>query len=140
MIISKTFSELTGKEIWEIAMLRTNVFTLEQEIKEEELEVDDYKAIHYFIKNNDEIVSYARLIETNGKYYIGRVCTSKAFRNQGKQKQIINEIINKNKNIKTLYVSSQIQVVKFYLRFGFKEEDNTYMDAGILHQLLILEK
>ena len=52
-----------------------------------------------------------------GKYYIGRVCTKKEYRKQGKQKQIIKEIIKQLKTL-ILYVSSQIQIVDFYLKFA----------------------
>lgn len=140
MVFCKTFNELTNKELWEIAMLRTSVFTLEQEITEEELDTNDYNALHYFIKEDEVIISYARLVKIKGKHYIGRVCTNKDYRRLGKQKEIIKEIIKTTKKINTLYVSSQIQIIDFYLKFGFKPIGDTYLDAGIIHQLLILEK
>lgn len=140
MVILKKFNELTNKELWEIAMLRTSVFALEQSITEEELETSDYNAVHYFVKKEDEIVAYARLIQINEKYYIGIVCTNINYRKLGFQKQIINKTIKTTNETNTLYVSSQIHIVDFYLKFGFKPIGDTYIDAGIIHQLLILEK
>lgn len=140
MVIYKSFNDLTNKELWEIAILRTSVFTLEQNITEEELETNDYNAIHYFVKEDDVIISYARLIKSKEIYYIGRVCTKKDYRNLGKQKLIIQKIIKTTHKINTLYVSSQIHIVDFYLKFGFKLIGEPYVEAGLIHQLLIFEK
>lgn len=137
MVIKKSFNELTNKELWQIAMLRVNVFALEQNIKVEELEIDDYDAIHYFIKKDEIIIAYARVLFTNNVYKLGRVCTNLKYRNKGFQKEIINAII---KDYNNLVVSSQEEIVSFYEKFGFKKVGKKYLEAGIMHQKLVLDK
>src|SRR5690554_5759135 len=131
MVIKKVFNNLTNKELWEIAMLRTNVFLVEQEIKENELEIEDYKAIHYFIKDNDVIVSYARIIFLNNIPKLGRVCTNVDYRRKGLQTKIINEIIL---DFKEIELSAQIQSISFYEKLGFKPIGEVYLEANIKHK------
>lgn len=127
MVIKKHFNELTNKELWQIAMLRTNVFAVEQNFKVEELEENDYEAIHYFIKENDKIIAYSRVFNNS----LGRVCTNKDYRGQGYQTRIIKEILKESSE---LHVSSQMHVVKFYESLGFKMKGDRHFEAGALHQ------
>ena len=126
MVIKKTFEELSNYELWQIAMLRSNVFTIEQKILEEELEDKDYKALHYFIKEDNKIIAYARMIDNK----LGRVCTNINYRNKGYQTKIIKTIMG---DYNSLIISAQLQVVNFYKNLGFKEEGVIYLEANIKH-------
>lgn len=137
MVIKKEFNDLSNKELWEIAMLRTNVFLIEQEIKENELEIEDYQAIHYFIKHNDVIVSYARVVFLNNFPKLGRVCTDINYRKQGLQSKIINKIILDHKEIE---LSAQVQTINFYKKLGFRPIGEVYLEANIKHQKMIYNK
>lgn len=133
MVKSKSFEELSNYELWEIAMLRSSVFTFEQKIMEEELEEADYQARHYFIKKNNKVVAYARLI--NNK--IGRICTNKNYRNQGYQTKIINSI---KSEFDEIVISSQLPVVSFYEKLGFKSVGKVYLEANIKHIKMVYNK
>lgn len=137
MVIVKNFDELTNKEVWEIAMLRVAVFTIEQNIKEKELELDDFKATHYFIKKDNLIVAYARVLPLVNRVKVGRVCTDINYRNQGFQKAIMSQIIIDNNEI---VVSAQEAVIDFYKKFKFIKTGNIYLEAGIKHQKMIFSK
>lgn len=136
MTIKKVFGELTNKELWEIAILRSSVFTIEQNIKENELEELDYKAIHYFIKKNNVVVSYARVIQENEKIKLGRVCTKLDYRGQGLQTKIIRTIIDEHKEVE---LSAQIQTISFYQTLGFETIGDIYLEANIKHQRMIIK-
>lgn len=137
MVLVKKFHELTNKEVWQIAMLRVAVFTIEQNIQEPELELLDYNAIHYFIKKDNVIIAYARVLPLNKKVKVGRVCTNLKYRNQGYQKAIMKKIINDNDKI---IVSAQETVIDFYKKFNFIEIGERYFEAGIKHQKMIFKK
>ena len=137
MVILKKFNELTRKELWEIARLRIDVFTLEQKIDENDLDDEDYKALHIYIKDKDKIVSYARILKDDDFIKVGRVCTNINYRNLGLQTKIFKYIIKKYEKI---YVSSQDQVVSFYEKLGFKKVGDKYLEANILHQKLTFTK
>lgn len=137
MVIKKVFDDLSNREVWEIAMIRTNVFSIEQNIKEVELEELDYKAIHYFIKQNNIVVSYARVVEKNNTIKLGRVCTDLKYRNQGLQTKIIKKVISQYNVIE---LSAQLQTLGFYEKLGFKAIGEIYLEANIKHQKMIYIK
>lgn len=137
MVIKKEFQQLTNKELWEIAILRTNVFTIEQRIEESELDIEDYEATHYFIKIENIIVSYARVVFVNGIPKLGRVCTNQSFRNKGLQTKIIKEIINEYDYFE---LSAQNQTINFYKKHGLKAVGEKYLEANIIHQKMIYNK
>lgn len=55
-ILYKNFSDLTGKEVYDICRLRSSVFVLEQKIVcEEELDGKDEVCRHLLVKAGDEL-------------------------------------------------------------------------------------
>ncbi|MFA5692023.1 MAG: GNAT family N-acetyltransferase [Acholeplasmataceae bacterium] len=136
-IIYKHISELTYEEILEIYNLRQQVFMLEQKIYVEDIDQYDYDSYHCYIKINNKIVSYLRVIKKDDEVFIGRLLTVKSERKKGLAKLLVNFVKNKYDVIK---VSSQVNVISFYKELGFKEIKNRYKEAGIFHQLMIYIK
>lgn len=137
MVFSKNFDELTNIELLEIMSLRQEVFMIEQEIMEVDIDEYDSKALHVFIKREGHVVSYARLINKHDQLYIGRVVTKKAFRKQGLSTEIMNYFLER---FDVLAVSAQLQVIPFYKKLGFREAGKKYKDGGIPHQKMVFIK
>ena len=136
MIYSKKFDELTTDELYQIIKLRIEVFGIEQNCCYQDLDDYDYKCIHYFTKNNNEITSYARYVPKNLKWNdasIGRVVTNLHYRKQGLSSQIIKKILMDFKTEK-LMISSQVAVLEFYKKLGFKETGDIYYEDKIPHK------
>src|SRR5690606_32891473 len=117
--------------------LRQEVFMIEQQIMEVDIDEYDTKALHVFIKREGHVVSYARLINKHDELYIGRVVTKNKFRKQGLSTEIMNYFINR---YDVLAVSAQLQVIPFYKKLGFKEVGKKYKDGGIPHQKMVFIK
>src|SRR5690606_6405103 len=134
MIFDKAFHELSHIELLEIMKLRQEVFMIEQQIYE--VDIDSYDSVcrHLFIKRNGHIVSYARLILKDDEYYIGRIVTDKAFRKQGFSTSIIEYLKHKHESLK---LSAQLQAVEFYKKLDFKPIGKKYKEAGIYHQKMV---
>src|SRR6056297_631242 len=93
----KKFEKLTSVELYEIIKLRIDIFVVEQNCPYPELDRKDYKAIHHFIKDNDEIVAYLRILPKGVSYdemSIGRFIVKKDHRGRGFAKKILKNAIN----------------------------------------------
>ncbi len=114
--------------------IRTIVFIEEQNVPEE-MEWDEYDetCIHVVAKINNEFVATGRLLETG---QIGRMAVLKSHRQSGIGSKILENILSiaESKNMKSVFLNSQIDAVDFYKKFGFEEEGDVFDDAGIPHR------
>lgn len=88
---SKTFSDLTTRELYEILRARETVFLLEQRIVCEDMDRADYHALHCFLEEEGELVAYLRAYATDKGAKLGRVLTLK--RSQGYGARLMNEAL-----------------------------------------------
>ena len=136
---TKTFSELTTKELYKILQLRSEVFVVEQDCVYQDLDFKDQKALHVFGKKKDTIIAYTRVFKS-GDYFdkarIGRVVISNINRRSGLGHDIMKASIE---NIKTYFneeeitISAQKYLKKFYESHGFTQTGVEYLEDGIPH-------
>lgn len=134
MIYKKTFSKLDRHELLMILKLRQEVFMLEQKIYVLDIDEIEEKAWHYFIKDNHEVISYARVYIEQGETHVGRIVTKKEYRNKGLSTMILQKIM---REYPTLVISSQLPVCDFYAKLGFSKVGEVYLEAGIFHQKMV---
>ena len=140
-IVIKQFSELSTEEIYGILKLRSEVFVVEQKCVYQDLDGKDEHAIHLFHKKEDEIIAYTRIFK-KGDYYkenpsIGRVVVKKKERGKELGKRIMREsilYIKNNYNNKSIELSAQKYLDKFYRELDFYAEGEDYLEDGIPHQ------
>ena len=75
----KRFEELSVEELYEIIKIRIAVFSLEQNCLYQDLDDKDKNAYHVYIKENDNIKAYLRVIDKGISFdevSIGRVVTT----------------------------------------------------------------
>lgn len=136
----KTFAELTKKELYELLKLRAKVFVVEQNQAYLDLDDYDYKAIHYFIKENDIIVSYLRVLPVGyfeGEHGLGRVVSDISVRNKGYIKNLIHQAIQDLKKTypgEWLTISAQTYLIPFYESFGFIVKSVEYLEDNLPHK------
>ena len=138
-IETKTFQELTTKELYEILQLRSEVFVVEQDCVYQDLDGKDLKALHIIGKKDNRIVAYTRVFKS-GYYFkeasIGRVVVSKEERQYKYGYDIMEasiKAIEDYYNETTVKLSAQTYLKKFYNNLGFKEVGEEYMEDGIPH-------
>ena len=139
--VIKNFSELSTEEIYNILKLRSEVFVVEQNCVYQDIDDKDQKATHLFIEKNNEIIAYTRIFK-KGDYYkenpsIGRVVVSKKERGKELGKRIMREsilYIKNNYNNKSIELSAQKYLDKFYRELDFYAEGEDYLEDGIPHQ------
>lgn len=143
-IITKQFNELSLIELYEILKARINVFVVEQKCPYPEIDDKDKEAYHVFIKNDQEIVAYLRVLAPGVSYKeasIGRVLTTK--RDKGYGNLIMNEgikLVNEKYGLITIRIGAQLYAKGFYERFGFYQVSDEYLEDGIAHIEMVREK
>jgi len=142
----KNFDELTKKEVYEIIKLRIDIFVVEQNCPYPELDRKDYKAIHHFIKEKDEIIAYLRILPKGVSYdevSIGRVIVNKNYRGNGYAKKILKNAINfveQKWGETSIRLSGQKYLEKFYNSFGFDTVSDVYLEDNIPHVEMLYNK
>lgn len=141
----RTFDRLSNSQVYDILLLRQQVFVLEQKCLYLDTDGRDQKALHLFgcsVSNNSEpaeIMAYARLLPPCTRYVepsIGRVLVVESARRHGLGKQLIQRCLEKCEAIypkSAIKISAQVYLVGFYQSFGFKAVGKPYDDGGISH-------
>ena len=143
---TKKFNQLSVDEIYGILKLRSEDFVVEQNCVYQDLDGKDELAIHLFYKNGNEIIAYTRIFK-KGDYYkenpsIGRVVVSKKERGKEIGKSIMKEsilYIKNNYNNKSIELSAQKYLDKFYKELEFYSQGDDYLEDGIPHQRMFYD-
>lgn len=141
-VVIKKFEELTNYEVYNILKLRSSVFVVEQDCVYLDADGVDLKSYHVYLKDNDEIVAYLRVIDKGDRLEevsIGRVISR--YRRKGLGSIIMREGIKVAKekfNAKKIKIGAQAYAVPFYEQVGFKVIPNgEYIEDGQPHVYMI---
>ncbi len=117
--------------------LRLTVFVEEQHVPEhEEWDGLDEKALHLLARDDAGLpIGTGRLLP-EGR--IGRMAVAKEWRGRGVGAALLRELIRQahERGHSEVMLSSQVQAIPFYERFGFVAEGQEYDDAGIPHRTM----
>lgn len=144
--IVKRFDDLTLIELYQIMVLRQEVFVVEQDCPYLDADGKDQASHHVLgFDADNQLQSYARLVPKGISYEqynsIGRVITSSNTRGTGEGKILMQTSIN---HIKRLFpnektkISAQVYALPFYEALGFKETGDRYDEDDIPHAAMIL--
>ena len=144
-IIVKTFEELSTHELYDILQLRSEVFVVEQDCVYQDLDGKDTKALHIIGKKEGKTVAYTRCFRP-GVYFdeasIGRVVVDFEERKYRYGSDVMKASVKAIKNhydTKTIKLSAQTYLKKFYNSHGFIEIGKEYLEDGIPHIAMIKE-
>ncbi|APC47067.1 GNAT family N-acetyltransferase [Virgibacillus halodenitrificans] len=141
----KGYSDLTNEELYELMKARVDIFVVEQECAYPELDDYDQQSMHCFLKINEQIAAYVRILPANTKYKevsIGRVLVVKEFRGKGYATQIMQkaiDYINNEWQERKIKIQAQAHLENFYNQLGFKKISEVYLDDNIPHIDMIWE-
>lgn len=140
-MISHAFDELTTRELYEIAKLRTDVFFVEQRVDETELDYRDLEPAtrHYWIAADDgSVLAYLRTLWDDEPQHraahvvIGRVVTRADARGRGLASRLLAAAIADNPG-RDLVLHAQEYAQALYAKAGFEPFGEVYLEAGIRH-------
>ena len=123
----------------ELIKLRTLVFVDEQDVPAS-IEVDglDPDCRHVKALIGKHYVGTGRLLP-NG--FIGRMCVIREYRNKGIGKAMLENLIQQAREAgyPQVLLNAQSYAIPFYLKNGFTIDSEEFIEAGILHQRMILK-
>ena len=129
-LITKFFSELTTRELYEIVRARTEVFLLEQKIICQDFDGVDYDSLHCFLECDGRVVAYLRAYRSEeDTVKIGRVLTIP--HGVGLGKRLMKEAILQIKgrmNSKAITLHAQKHAQGFYEKLGFKVTSPDFLE------------
>jgi ElaA protein len=144
--VVKHFNSLTAAELYEVIRLRNEVFVVEQNCVFQDADNKDQECFHLLGYSGLDLAAYARLVPQgvtySGKISIGRVITSRAYRNVGAGKALMSEAIlqcDKLFGKQPIKIGAQLYLKRFYESFGFIQTSEPYDEDGIMHIEMIKE-
>lgn len=139
----KTFNELTTEELYQILLLRSEVFVVEQDCVYQDLDNKDQKAIHILGIKEANLIGYSRVFNS-GDYFelpsIGRILIKEDQRKYKYGFKLVQESISyieKNFTEQSILISAQKYLTKFYNSLGFIQQGEEYLEDGIPHIQMI---
>ena len=138
----KEWFELSTREVENIFLLRSEVFIVEQNCIYQDIDGKDQKAKHVLGKKNNEIIAYARIFKP-GDYFkqasFGRAVVKKSERGKGiGDELVVNSIKSITEN--EIKISAQSYLKGFYGKHGFVAKGEEYLEDGIPHTAMYIEK
>ncbi len=133
------FSELTAEQLYNVLMLRSDVFIVEQNCVYPDVDGKDFFALHLLGMQENSLVAYLRLFpptEIENSIVFGRVATSPSARNRGYGHKMLQELMDyctRNFPGLTIKCSAQNYLKEFYEKYGFKASGDVYDEDGIPH-------
>ena len=122
--------------------IRTRVFVEEQGFKNEFDEIDS-TATHIICYIDNTAIATGRLFldENSKEYHIGRIAVDKSYRGKGIGGKILNYAENLVKEMggKTLSLSAQERVSRFYEKQGYCKKGEPYLDEYCPHIFMTKE-
>ena len=147
------FYELTVSQLYDVLMLRAEVFVVEQNCVFNDLDNFDKDALHLLgYASEEKLVAYCRCYSPNAAHVhvrespessIGRVVTNGSYRGCGLGKSLMNEAITKMISSypdAPIRIGAQRYLSKFYTALGFINEGEPYDEDGIPHIDMIYNK
>lgn len=139
-LVIKPFHALTMHELFVILKLRVDTFVVEQHSTHQEIDDDDQFATHFWLKENDQLLAYARVIQIRHQYKIGRVIA--VVRRKQYATTLLKEILQylkENTDATSVFLTAQTYVQSLYEKLGFQCEGEVFYENAIPHIQMRLE-
>ncbi|MGE6356461.1 GNAT family N-acetyltransferase [Flavobacterium sp. NPDC079362] len=113
--------------------IRKKVFVEEQNVSPKRESMDDEDAVHYLATVNGFPAGAARYRKMEKGAKIERIAVLNIFRGQRIGEALLLKILDDLKNEDKIYLYAQVIATPFYIKNGFRQTNNYFLDAGIEH-------
>lgn len=138
-----TFENLSLNELYAVLQLRSEVFVVEQDCVYQDIDGKDKEALHVLGFEGEELVAYTRLFPP-GTYFneaaIGRVVVKQGYRKKDFGHEVLRasiKAIEDRFKTRSIKLSAQTYLTKFYESHGFRQIGEGYLEDGIPHIAMV---
>jgi predicted GNAT family N-acyltransferase len=128
-----------ANDLEKVFAIRRKVFVEEQHCPPELEWSNEDKSVHFLATYNDEPSGAARWRKTENGHKLERFAVLKEFRGKGIGVQLVKAVLaDLPADASVIYLNAQLSAVGFYAALGFREVGETFEEAGIIHQQMVL--
>jgi ElaA protein len=126
--------------LYAVLRLRAEVFVVEQDCPYLDLDGRDLEAgtRHAWVEHDGVVVAYLRLLDEGDGHRIGRVVTSPTHRGRGLAGELMAAALAATSG--PVVLDAQSRLVAWYEEFGFRVTGPEYLDDGIAHVPMRLDR
>ena len=128
------FEDLDARTAYDVWRLRQDVFVVEQSCSYPDLDGRDLEegTRHVLLQDDGAVVGYARVVEDNDEWRIGRVVLAAAARGRGLADSLLEAALTACPE-RPVVMNAQTPLRAWYERFGFEVDGPEFLDDGIPH-------
>jgi ElaA protein len=129
-----SFADLDAATAYAIWRLRQDVFVVEQECPYPDLDGRDTEpgTVHVVMRDGDDVIGYARVLDDGGEWRIGRVVLAPAVRGRGLADRLMTAALEACP-ARPVVLDAQSPLVGWYAGFGFAVDGEEFLEDGIPH-------
>ena len=128
------FDDLDARTAYAVWRLRQDVFVVEQECPYPDLDGRDPEpgTRHVLLRDDDTLLGYARVLDDQATWRIGRVVLAKAARGRGLADQVMTTALQVCAD-RDVVLDAQSPLAGWYATFGFEVDGPEFPEDGIPH-------
>jgi ElaA protein len=128
------FDDLDARTAYDVWRLRQDVFVVEQSCPYPDLDGRDLEegTRHVLLRDGDELMGYARVLDEGDVWRIGRVVLARQARGRGLADPLLQTALDVCPD-RPVVMDAQTPLRAWYERFGFEVSGEDFLDDGIPH-------
>lgn len=132
------FADLTAGEVYDVARLRQDVFVVEQDCPYPDLDGRDLEPTtgHVLVREEGDLVGYARVLDDGTAWRIGRVVLARAARGRGLADGLVEAALGhcrREDPARDVVLDAQTPLAGWYAGLGFVVDGEEFLEDGIPH-------
>jgi ElaA protein len=128
------FSDLSAEDVYAVARLRQDVFVVEQDCPYPDLDGRDLEpgTRHVLLGDDDDLLGYARVLDDDPEWRIGRVLLARPARGRGLADVVMQTALAVAGG-RDVVLDAQAPRAGWYATFGFEVTGPEFLEDGIPH-------
>ncbi|MAS56487.1 GNAT family N-acetyltransferase [Nocardioides sp.] len=132
--VALAFDQLAAQQVYAIARLRQDVFVVEQECPYPDLDGRDLEpgTRHVLLREGADLVGYARVLDDDPRWRIGRVLLARGARGRGLADVVMRAALDATPG-RDVVLDAQAPLAGWYRTHGFEVSGAEFLEDGIPH-------